>query len=198
MALSPATLGNLIYSNMQAKGAKGSNLLAFCNAVGAGIVMSIVGKAFATIDTGLTIGPGAGIGTGITALQSDVMKSTALQEMPTRGVNAEKLMDSIMSATVNHLLEATLVSTNTPVYLGAGIVTVGTIAVVESEMASNIDSQLLNAKAHGKNRIVLAKAIAAGVAREIVSAGTGAVAITGHPIIDPPVPGVGAGVGIIS
>jgi hypothetical protein len=65
-------------------------------------------------------------------------------------------------------------------------------------MGSNIDSQLQSAGAMGKNRTILANAIAAGVCAGILSSGTGVVVITGSPIIPIPIPGSGTGIGIIS
>ena len=197
MALSASTLGNLILTNMHAFGAKGKNLPAFCNAVGTGIVMSIVGKSFVTIDTGTVPGHGTGIGTGIMGPQSSVMEEIALSLMPTRGINAPKLMNAIMNATSSHLLDASLITVDTPVFQGSGIVTVGSITVVESEMASNIDSQLFLAQAHGVNRTILARAIAGGVAQQILASGTGNLIITGSPDTSDTYSGSGAGVGTI-
>lgn len=198
MALSPTVLAGLINSNLMSVGANGSNLTPFCTAVGAGIVMSIVGKAFTTLDTGLVTGIGAGVGTGITGLQSSDMVSIAIAQMATTGDNAEKLMQAIMNATVTHLGAASLVSVDPIVFVGAGAVVVGTIAVVQAEMASNIDSQLASVGAKGSNRTHLANAIAAGIAQEILSAGTGALVITGSPTVPTPVPGTGPGTGTIS
>ena len=199
MSLSAGALGNLIFSNMQAFGANGSNLHKFTTAVGTGIVTSIVGKSFVTADAGLVEGFGAGSGTGLTGPQPSAMESIALSLMPTKGKNAEKLMNAIMAATVTHLGSASLVSTDAPVFLGAGTIIPGSITVVESEMANNIDSQLLASGAKGKNRTILANAIAAGVARQILSAGTGTLTIAGSPLPGKtPTPGSGSGSGTIS
>lgn len=198
MALSPTVLAGLINSNLTSVGANGSNLTPFCTAVGAGIVMSIVGKPFTTLDTGLVTGIGAGVGTGITGLNSGDMVSIALSQMATTGDNAEKLMQAIMNATVTHLGAASLVSVDPIVFAGAGAIVVGTIGVIQTQMASNIDSQLSAVGAKGNNRTHLANAIAAGIAEQILSAGTGTLVITGSPTVPTPVPGTGSGSGTIS
>lgn len=198
MALSPTVLAGLINSNLTSYGANGSNLTPFCTAVGAGIVMSVVGKAFVTSDVGLVTGIGAGVGTGITGLDSGDMVSIAIAQMVTTGSNAQKLMQAIMNATVTHLGQASLVSIDPIVFVGSGSIVVGSIAVIQSEMASNIDSQLASVGAKGSNRTHLANAIAAGIAQEILAAGTGALVITGSPTIPIPVPGAGPGSGTIS
>lgn len=202
MALSPSALSSLMYANFQGFGAKGSNLQKFCDAISAGVVMSIVGKSFVTSDVGLVLGVGVGTGTGITGLSSSDMKSIALGLMPTTGKNAANMMQAIMDATVSHLgSAAALATTDAPVFLGSGTVTVGTIAVVASAMSSNIDSQLQAMGANGKNRTILATAIGTGICTNILSSGTGTVTITGTftgPIPPGPIPGAGAGAGIIS
>lgn len=202
MPLSPSALAGAIQSNMQAAGAKGSNLQVFCSAIAAGIVMSIVGKPFTTQDTGLVPGIGAGIGTGITGLSSSAMKSTALAAMSSRGENADKMMQAIMDGVVSHLSgSAILISNNTPVFLGSGTVNVGSILVVAPEMGGNISSQLSAVGANGENKTNLAMAIAAGVCSNILSSGTGTVTITGTftgSVPPGPVPGSGSGVGVIS
>ena len=198
MALSASTLGSLIAANLSTEGAIGANRVIFSNAVAAGLVMSIVGKAFATTDTGTVPGNGNGSGTGIVGLSSSNMTSVAVAALPTTGVNAEPLMRAIMMATQAHLASAaTLTSTHTPVFAGTGTVVVGSIPVVISEMAGNIDTQLGNAGANGSNRMILSTAIATGVVTEILAAGTGTVTITGSPT-GTPSPGSGSGSGVIS
>ncbi len=201
MSLSAGTLGSLIDANLAGFGASGSNRTIFANKVAAGIVMSIVGKPFATSDTGLVPGVGAGSGTGITGLSSSAMSSVAVATLISTGANAQKLMDAIMNATVSHLGSATLTSTHSPVFLGTGTVTVGSIVVVIPEMASNIQTQLSGAGANGANLANLCLAIATGVCTGILSSGTGTVTITGTftgSTPPGPLPGSGSGVGVIS
>jgi hypothetical protein len=198
MALSGSALGSLIDTNLASAGANGSNRTVFCNGVGAGVVMSLVGKSFATSDTGSTTGSGVGSGTGITGLVSSAMTSAALAVMPTTGSNAHPMMTAIMNGVVDHLSSsATLASINTPVYAGVGTIVVGSIPVVISEMAGNIQSQLMSAGANGSNLAILCTAIATGVCTGILSSGTGIVTITGSPV-GTPSPGSGSGTGVIS
>jgi hypothetical protein len=198
MALSASVLAGLIQANLVAFGARGSNLTVFCNAVAAGIVESIVGAEFGTSDVGTVPGFGSGIGTGITGLSASTMESIALSFMPTTGSNAANLMNAIMNAVVTHLGEAAdLTSDDSPVFMGVGTIVPGGIGVVESEMASNIDSQLAAVGANGSNRTVLADAIAQGVTQNLVAAGTGTLTITGS-ATGTPGPGTGGGFGSIS
>jgi hypothetical protein len=197
MALSGSQLGGFIDSTLVHMGSKGNNRTVFCNAVGAGVVMSIVGQSFTTIDAGLTPGSGIGTGTGITGLNIHNMIEVAISEMPSTGHNARKLFYAIMKGVIEELANATLTTTDTPVYLGKGDIVVGSILVIETVMALNIFSQLQTIGANGSNLMPLAKAIAAGIAREIISDGGGSVTIVGTPT-GIPVIGVGTGSGTIS
>jgi len=171
----------------------------FCTAVGTGIILSIVGKPFQTSDVGTVIGNGVGIGVGIQGLIPSAMVGIALSFMPSVGKNADPLMTAIMNATATYLaLAATLTTIDIPVFIGVGTVQIGSILVVPAQMASSIDSQLQSAGANGKNRTILATAIANGVCTGILSSGTGIVTITGSPTIPIPIPGTGSGIGVIS
>jgi len=103
-----------------------------------------------------------------------------------------------MGAVVTELGNATLTTVDVPVFLGTGIVNVGSIAVIESAMASNISTQLQSSGAKGANISNLSKAIATGICSQILSSGTGTVVITGSPTVPTPVSGTGVGTGIIS
>jgi hypothetical protein len=198
MSLSASTLGSLIASNLTSHGALGANKVKFANAVAAGIVMSIAGKTFVTADVGTTPGAGVGSGVGITGLTSSNMVTTSMGVMPSTGVNASLMFQSIHDAVVSHLSSnALLTSSHTPVFLGAGTIVVGSIPVSISEMAGNINTQIVNAGANGSNKMILCTAIATGVVTEILSTATGTVAIVGSPS-GTPSPGAGAGAGVIS
>jgi len=197
MSLSAGTLGGLIAANLTGFGAIGANKMVFSNAVAAGIVMSIVGKSFSTIDIGTIPGSGIGSGTGLTGLIGASMASIAVGALPTTGVNASPLMQAIMNAVVTHLgSNTTLTSNHTPVFAGSGIVVIGSIPVTIPGMAGNIDSQLSSAGAAGSNKTILSTAIATGVVSGILLA-TGTVTISGSPS-GTPVPGAGSGSGVIS
>jgi hypothetical protein len=195
--ISGSVLGSLIDSKLNDQQAVGPKRTSFSNAVGNGIIMSIKGKSFASADVGLTAGAGVGVGTGIVGLTQSEMVSIALSVMTSVGPKGKDLMDAIMAATVSHLGIATLSTVDSPVYQGVGTIVIGSIAVVESEMASNIDAQLASDGAIGPKRANLSQAIAAGVCRQILSNGTGSLVITGGGP-PPPIPGTGAGVGTIS
>jgi len=198
MALSDSVLGGLIDGNLSGAGAVGVNRTVFSNKVAKGIVMSTVGKSFTTADVGLTPGAGVGTGTGITGLDSMAMTSAALAVMTSEGDNAQPLMVAIMDAVKTHFSAAAdLSSIDSPVYLGTGLIVVGSIGVVISEMKGNIKTQLQGAGANGSNLDNLCLAIATGVVSNILAAGTGTLTITGAapPL---PVPGAGSGTGLIA
>lgn len=198
MALSATVLANLIQTNLQNVGANGSNLSVFCNAVAAGIVLSIVGQTFNTLDVGFVTNPGTGNGIGITGLSDTAMSSMAINAMPSHGDNAMALMNSIMEATVSHLSSAAVLSsTDTLVYSGTGNIILGTFSITLAVMKDNIMNQLLSVGANGSNLSVLCNAIATGIVNEILSTGTGMVTITGVPPAFT-VPGTNIGVGSIS
>jgi hypothetical protein len=196
--LSPTVLSALIKANMISYGANGSNLQKFCDAVASGILAHTIGASFTTNDSGLISNTGTGTGTGITGLSSSTMVSLALADMFRQGVNAPHLMQAIMDATVSHLSSsATLMSTDTEVYSGTGMIVIGSISVTVSQMSSDIDSALLAQGANGSNRTRLAHAIATGIATNILSSGTGTLTITGTPA-PPFTPGTDTGTGTIS
>lgn len=197
MALSSSVLASLIQSNMRAAGARGVNLEKFCTAIATGVVASIVGKTFTTLDVGVGPGTGSGIGTGITGLSSDSMQSKALSDMHTTGYNAGKMMKAVMDAVVSHLSSsATLTTVDPSVLIGTGTVVVGSITVNSSEMGSNIDSEFASMGAVGKNRGELSNAIGDGICSNIISSGTGTTVITGSG--SPSGPASGTGTGVIS
>ena len=196
MGLSSNALSDLIKSNLQNVGAKGSNLTVFCQAVAAGIVSAIVGQTFTTMDVGSVSGSGTGVGTGITGLSVSNMADSALAAMSSRGSNASPLMQSIMAAVVQHLGDASLSSVDNPVFIGTGTIVVGSISVTENEMAAKILSELQNAGANGSNLSNLSTAIATGIASNILNAGTGMLNITGSG--GTPSHGTGSGTGTIS
>jgi hypothetical protein len=198
MALSASILANLIQTNLQNFGAKGNNLTKFCNAIATGVVTSIVGQSFTTLDTGTITGSGTGTGIGITGLSASDMEQIALSLMSSRGSNAANLMNAIMNAVVTHLSNATtLMTIDAPVYLGTGTIVIGSFTITASEMGHNIDSQLALQGAIGSNRTQLANVIAAGIVENILSSGTGTLVITGSGS-PPPLSGTGTGIGTLS
>jgi len=197
MSLLPSGLALLIQSNLEKQGAKGSNLQKFCFSVASGIINSVISSTFTTVDIGTIAGIGTGIGTGITGLVDSVMVNDALAIMTSRGPKAVDLMTAIMDAVISYLgSNAVLTTTNAPVYIGTGTILVGSITVVASVMAQDIDTALQNSGAKGKNRANLASSIAAGVCSGITSSGTGTITITGTGT--PTGPGTGTGTGTIS
>jgi hypothetical protein len=199
MALDASQLADMIDQQLVAQGANGDNKKKFCKAIATGIVKSVKGKTFVTLDVGTIPGIGQGTGIGIMGLMPDQMAKVAMAAGPTMlGANALKLMTAIMNATQQHFaMSASLSSTDTPVFLGSGVMVLGSIQVTPDEMSSNIKQALDDAGAKGKNREPLAKAVAAGVSFGLLTMGTGSLVIVGAPT-GIPVGGGGPGQGTVS
>jgi hypothetical protein len=183
--LSSSVLGGLIYDQLIADGARGSKVSTFPYAIATGIVNSIVGQTFTSIDTGLITGVGTGLGTGITGLDSSSMASLALNviyEVSNRGVNAPGLMDAIMGPVASHLASAATLSLTDPiVYTGTGTIVIGSFSMTISEMQGNIKQALINdgANVNASNLNNFCLALATGIVTNIQASGTGTLVITG-------------------
>jgi hypothetical protein len=73
MAISPADWSNQLLTAFQGKGFEGPDLPKLCDAIGNGSAQTVIGKPFATADTGTTPGVGVGSGTGITIVKDIVL-----------------------------------------------------------------------------------------------------------------------------
>lgn len=223
MNLNSDILGETIRRNFVAKGANGRNLQKFCKAVARGIVISIVGTTFTTMDVGLIPGIGSGVGRGIVIDKIDVDKmiDRSLEYIRTEnkkmknpavfGDRARPTMDCIMRAIRDHLAQyAQLTSTHAPVFLGSGTVIISSINVDYRKMADNIEKSLRSEGAKGSNLKRTAMAISIGavteivgfhkkdIVSEIVPRGHASVSITGTALSPTPVPGAGEGSGVIT
>lgn len=151
-----------------------------CNAVGNGSILSIVGKTFTTTDTGTGNGAGAGLGTGITGVVSSVIsegiQAAFLQRFGMIGKTTIQIANAVAQALEEQLALATFTSVHSPVYVGIGVVTPGSILVNSSEWASNI--QNLAPGFLGKTWPGLCQAIATGCVQAFATA-TGQVVIAG-------------------
>jgi len=199
MALDDGQYAQLLQAALKQQGANGSNLEKFCKLLATGINKSVKGKSFQTIDTGTIPGVGQGTGQGILGLMPDSMAKIALAAGPTMaGANALKLLTGIMMATQQYMAIAPkLTTTDTPAFLGAGMMVLGSLQVNMDEMKSNIVQAFKDAKAGGKNIEPLSKAIATGVTFGLLTMGTGTVVIVGAPT-GIPVGGAGPGMGTVS
>lgn len=199
MALSVSAWSSSLQAKLAAKGFTGTKTADFALAVATGSVAQIVGKPFATMDVGLTPGSGIGNGTGITGLSvsaiSSLIFSTASGLFGSSGPKLQDLCDAVAEACVEQLGLATLTSTHTPVYLGSGTIVVGSIPIIANQMANAIQAGAPSFI--GPQWPNLAQAIAVGQATGILTSGSGSVTIVGAPT-GIPVPGAGAGVGVIS
>ena len=192
-----------LYGTLSGMSMNGSRLHDFTDAVGNGSQSHVVGKSFDTIDTGLTIGSGSGTGIGITAIPPSLVASqiysTAVAAFGQAGSRLNDICQAIASTLVSQMALATLTSTHTPVFLGSGIVTPGSIPVVGSGWGSAIQSASSFA---GSRWPDFSHAIGVGCAAGFDTA-TGMVTITGAWSGAPPLPpggtpGAGTGSGTLS
>lgn len=198
MSLVGLTWSATLQATLAGVGMLGDKLPDFCNAVGNGSVNHVVGKQFTTTDVGSTPGSGNGSGTGINGLvQSNISNSIYAKCVSTFGQFGSKLQDfcdAVASACISEMAKATLSSTHSPVFLGSGVVDIGSIAVVGADWGLAIESAAPSFL--GSQWPNMAKAMGEGQADEILASGTGTVTISGSG--GTPVPGVGTGTGNIS
>jgi len=198
MSLSGSAWSADLFGILSGMGMTGPNLMDFTDAVGIGSTTHVVGKAFVTVDVGLTAGSGSGIGTGITgivgATVASAIFSDAVAAFGQSGPSLQDICDAIGQALVTEMGSASLTSTHSPVFLGAGTITAGSITVSGSPWGSSVQSAAPSFI--GPSWADFAGAIGTGSASGFSSA-TGSVVISGAP--PPfPAPGGGSGSGTIS
>jgi hypothetical protein len=199
MSLVVDDFAQVIDQQLVLAGAIGTNKLKFCKAVSTGLINSLKGKSFTTLDTGTVPGVGQGTGTGLIGLMPDQMTQIGIAAAPgMTGDNALPLMTAIMTASQQYLaMAAALASNDTPVFLGTGTIVIGSIMVTMDEVNNNLQSAFKDQKANGDNMPALCKAIATGFTFGILTMATGELVIVGTPT-GTPAPGGGPGMGTIS
>lgn len=201
MAIVGAAWGSDLYGRLSSLGFQGSQLQTLTTVVGEGSAQHVIGKPFATVDTGTVPGTGTGIGTGITGLSAssiaDEIYSECVNSFGQAGSKLKDFCDAMAASCVAQMALATLTSTHTPVFAGVGTVTAGSIGVVPAGWGSAIASLGVSAGFKGTHWNNWANAIGTGQANGVKNTGTGTVTITGSPS-GTPSPGAGAGIGAIS
>lgn len=200
MSLSPDTWSSDLLGRLNGIGFTGTKLPEFAQAVGTGSVTHVVGKTGVTVDTGTIPGIGVGTGIGIIGFSSSLISSTVyglcVSSFGQAGSKLMDLCDQVAATCVAQMALATLMSDDVPVYLGSGIITPGTIAVVGAAWGSLIQAQ--EPGFMGAQWPNFAMALGQGQAQVIQAMGTGNLVITGSPTAPPPVTGGGVGVVTIS
>ena len=197
--LSASHMAQTLYGLRSARGNTGSKLQDFCDAVAAGIVQSVQGKPFQTVDTGSVPGTGAGSGVGVilaSGLVSSALFSASTAAFGGSGPELIGLCDDIESALISEMALSTLTSSHAPVFVGTGTITPGSIPVTAVEVSGNVSSQGAAKGLLGAQFPAFANAIGTGVQAPFPSAG-GSVTITGTPT-GTPAPGAGVGQGTIT
>lgn len=200
MALSGSSLSSSLFASVSARGTPTTELKKLTDAIGNGIVLSLVGKSFVTTDVGTTPGAGKGSGTGLIVVPGSIaplIVTNAVAAFGGSGPDLPLLALDIETATIQTLLSASLTSTHTPVFTGSGIINPGSIPVSPNEIGGNIKTQGISQGLVGPDFPGLADAIGTAVATALALA-SGSILITPVTPGAPTVPGVGVGQGIIS
>jgi len=187
-----------LYAQFTGIGFDGAQLSNFTSFVGNGSANHVIGQSFMTMDTGVVAGSGMGTGMGITGISSsnisDNIYSLCVQSFGQAGPKLRDFTDAIGRACVTALGQATLMSTDSPVFAGTGMIDIGSITVSGDAWGSSIETQ--GASFVGSQWPNFTKAIGQGQAMEVLAAGTGTLTITGTG--SPGSPGTGTGTGTIS
>jgi hypothetical protein len=204
MPISGAAMAALIQLQMTAKGMTGQYVMKLSQAIGSGVVSSILASAiYNGTSTGLTIGAGASTGklaAGVTI--GTVVGNMIYLQMTAaglRGEYAQKLASAIGAGVAKHMATAMVQGASTIVAIGSGT---GTIkGVVGSSMGALIFAQMGAKGMTGQYAQKLASAIGKGVANSIkqtiVTTTITGIAIGPIPPVFPPVPGTGVDTGKI-
>lgn len=180
MPLLGPKMASAIQSALIAAGNVGTSVPVMSSAIGSGSVMSLVGKTFNTIDSGVGSGAGVGVGVGLFGVPgpsvSLMIQSAFLQEFGSMGTSVPMIADAIGQALEMELAGATLSSMHTPTYVGVGILEPGSLKVSASEWGSNIRN--LAPALAGADWPRLASVIGKGCA-QAMSTVTGQVTISG-------------------
>jgi hypothetical protein len=191
-----------LYSRLTSKGFFGSRLMEMCDAVGEGSAPSVIGKTFQTLDTGLIFGHSVGVGHSIIGIVATTVQTSMYGKMTSYGWRGSRMMEvceAVAEALVEQMLTADLLSSNSPVFSGAGQIIIGSIPVVSSEWTSNVQAKGTSRGFIGSQWPMMADAIGIGSVAGFATA-TGTLALSGayeggYP--PGPIPGSGTGNGTI-
>ena len=202
-----AAWSTALFGLLAAKNFIGSRLMDLTDAVGLGSETHVVGKPFATVDTGLIPGAGPSPGTGvgviglIGAQASSSCFARCVQAFGQAGEFLQDFCDSLGDALVSQMALATLTSQHTPVFSGSGVITPGSIGVVGVDWGASIETEGVGLQFQGQFWGDFADAMGQGMADEVLALGTGNVTISGSfggSTPPGPLPGAGAGTGNLS
>lgn len=195
MTMSGSHMSGTIKSVGQPLGLLGDNFPDYCDAVGNGAVDSVVGAAFTTTDVGSTPNPGVGSGTGLLNIVAATISAALVAGMAaafgSAGIDLPSLCLATATGFADETLLATLSSTHTPVYVGSGIVDIGSIMVPGGVIGAAINANGVGMGFIGANWADVADVIGIEFSNALALA-SGVVVITGAP---PPTPTPGAGTG---
>ena len=204
MPIAGPALAGLIQLEMSSAGMTGQNVPQLSQAVGNGVVMTILSTAIYTgTSTGLGIGVGSSTGTisgsitiGVTVGNLIFVQMSALGLL---GEKAQSLASAIGNAVATHMSTAIVQGSSTVVAIGSGVGVI--VGVLGPTMASNIFLQMQAMGLIGQNALQLSQAIGNGIAMAIqastVSTSIVGVAVGTVPLAFPPIPSVGVDTGKI-
>lgn len=189
-----------LYASLSSFGFIGSQLQNFTNIVGNGSALSVIGTPFTTVDVGTVPGVGSGTGIGVIGFTGGQVSTEIFSLATGFGFLGSKLFDvcdACGQAESAALALATLTSVDSPVYLGVGTITPGSILVVGPAWAAEIQSMGTEENFMGSKWPDFSSALGNGQALPVLMTGTGVLTITGTPT-GTPAPGSGSGVGVIT
>jgi hypothetical protein len=201
MSLSGPALSSAILSAMASRGNTGSDLKKLTDSIGLGIILSLTGKSFSTVDAGP--GPPVPTPTVTTGLivppgvMAPLITTAAIANIGGGGPELPLIALDIETSFIQELSKATLTSNHPATTAGAASITPGTIPVTASEVKGNIVTIGLATGLVGVDFPQIADAIGQGVEAAIKLAS--AVIVIAQPPSGPQVgPPVGVGTGVIT
>ena len=200
MVMVASAMESQMYATMLGNGLAGTSGPDFAGACADGCINGTIGAPFATTDTGTIPGTGAGTGVGVTgvvdAVLSAALTAGMLAKFGSIGTSTPIINDALAQAYVAQLAVATLTSTHAPVFVGSGIVNVGSIVVAAAVIESTILAAGISAGFLGTSWPDIASTVGTEIANALLL-GTGSVTIAGAGT-PPTSPGVGVGSGTLS
>jgi hypothetical protein len=198
MPIAGPALAGLIQAEMASAGFTGQNDASLAQAVGNGVILTILQSA---TYTGTSTGLGIGVGSSTGTLSGSITQGSAvgnlifaqMSGMSLLGQKAQALASAIGNAVATHMSTAMVVGSSTVVGIGSGTGTI--VGVLGPTMGANIIVQMQAMSILGQNSTQLAQAIGMGIASAI-QASTATTTILGSavgtvPPALPPIPSTG-------
>ena len=166
--MSGPTLSAKLLNAFTALGFIGISTPIYCQAIGNGSMLEIVGKPFNTIDTGTSPGTGTGTGVGLSGIvgavvssqiQLEIVAFTGLPPTP----DMIKMSNAIGDGLEGEVALASLITNHAPIFAGTATIAPGSIAVAGVSVGASISNTGIGSGFLGKDWPSFAKAIGNGI-----------------------------------